>query len=308
MKTHQIKAWLRLVDTGSIRAAARSLNLTQAAVTKTIRELEEDLDAPLITRSTSGIVLTEFGLRLTERLRLAWAQMELARQDIQNLRGGEAARVGVAVTPTAMWLVLPNVIRQFRQQMPLAALSVEEGLMNHALSPLRQGTVDFVLGAAVEDSLPNDMTIQPLGGLSMVVTCRNGHPLENATHWEALLDSDWLIHSSQDRATASHDFLCSQGINIERQLIRSSSFASTWSLLTQTDALMLCPDLMLHVPIYGQQVRRVPVPVTMPKLTLGIIQLKDAPLSHVAQVLAHLFERELQQLARTVPMLLGKPG
>ena len=51
MKDHQLKAWLRLADTGSIRAAARSLHLSQAAVTKAIRELEAEVDAQLVLRS-----------------------------------------------------------------------------------------------------------------------------------------------------------------------------------------------------------------------------------------------------------------
>ena len=70
MKDHQLKAWLRLADTGSIRAAARSLHLSQAAVTKAIRELEAEVDAQLVLRSSRGIEFTESGRQLTVRARL----------------------------------------------------------------------------------------------------------------------------------------------------------------------------------------------------------------------------------------------
>ena len=88
MRDHQLKAWLRLVETGSIRGAARSLHLSQAAITKAIRELEEDLDAPLIVRSSRGITLTECGRQLTVRARQSQNQLTLARQDIRQLMGG----------------------------------------------------------------------------------------------------------------------------------------------------------------------------------------------------------------------------
>ncbi len=88
MKDHHLKAWLSLVETGSIRAAARHLHLSQAAISKAIRELELDLDAPLVVRSSRGVTLTECGHQLTLRARLAQAQLTLARQDIQQLQGG----------------------------------------------------------------------------------------------------------------------------------------------------------------------------------------------------------------------------
>ncbi|MGT2433062.1 LysR family transcriptional regulator [Cupriavidus basilensis] len=87
MKDHHLKAWLRLVETGSIRGAARSLHLSQAAITKAVKELEEDLDAPLIVRSSRGVTLTECGHQLTLRARMAQAQLTLARQDIRQLQG-----------------------------------------------------------------------------------------------------------------------------------------------------------------------------------------------------------------------------
>lgn len=296
MKTHQIKAWLRLVDAGSIRAAARSLNLTQAAVTKAIRELEEDLDASLVVRSSTGITVTEVGHRLTDRLRLAWNQIELARQDIQSMRGGRAARVGVAVTPTMLWTMLPAVVREFRRQMPLASLNIEEGLMNQILVPLRHGTIDFCVGAAAPNSLPNDLNLTPIRQLEMMVACRPGHPHQTTKAWSPLQHCDWLVHPSHEDASATTDFLRTKGIDVERRLIRTNTFAATWTLLTQTDALFLCPAMMLQVPLYGEMIRRVNVKLAIPRLSLGIIRLKDAPLSHAAKVLALMFEREIRNL------------
>ncbi|WP_312543249.1 LysR family transcriptional regulator [Achromobacter mucicolens] len=92
MKDHQLRAWLKVAELRSIRAAARSLHLSQAAVTKAIKELETELDAPLLTRSPKGIAVTECGEHLTVRARLAQAQLALARQDIRQLLSGAQAR------------------------------------------------------------------------------------------------------------------------------------------------------------------------------------------------------------------------
>ena len=58
MKDHQLKALVQVAESGSIRAAARAMNLSQSALTKALRELEEDVGAELLQRSYKGIGFT----------------------------------------------------------------------------------------------------------------------------------------------------------------------------------------------------------------------------------------------------------
>ncbi|MGH8463963.1 MAG: LysR family transcriptional regulator, partial [Pseudomonas sp.] len=147
MKDHHLRAWLKVAELRSIRSAARSLHLSQAAVTKAIKELEAELDAPLLTRSSRGIAITECGERLTVRARLAQAQLTLARQDIRQLLGGAQARVAVGVTPMVMLSVLPAVLSDFRRSMPAARVKVSEGLLAAVQPALRNGMLDFALAS-----------------------------------------------------------------------------------------------------------------------------------------------------------------
>ncbi|WP_423456083.1 LysR substrate-binding domain-containing protein [Ottowia sp. VDI28] len=294
MRDHQIRAWLRVVEVGSIRGAARSLNLTQAAVTKAIRELEEELDAPLLVRSSRGINVTDFGKRLTPRLQLAQAQYELARQDIRQLRGGEHAHVGVALTPVAFLTVLPQVATQFRKELPLANLSVVEGLMNAVVPGLRQGSVDLAVGA-VTDALPPDLTLEPWKSLEMIVACRKGHPKARARSWNDLTSCDWLVHPSIDsRAIQFVEWVKASGLQPPARCIEVNTFGVTWSLLMHSDALLVCPREMLSVPVYGEQIVRVPIREVLPPVTLGLVTLRDVPLSYAAETLAQLFRRAVE--------------
>nr|WP_278185261.1 LysR family transcriptional regulator [Paraburkholderia ginsengiterrae] len=62
-----MNAWLVLVETGSIRGAAGHLHLSQAAVIKAIRELEQDLGASLILPSSRGFILTKSSRKSSSR-------------------------------------------------------------------------------------------------------------------------------------------------------------------------------------------------------------------------------------------------
>ena len=78
MKLHQLQALVAAVEHGSIRAAARELHLTQAALTKSLRQLEEEAGVALLVRKSRGVGLTEAGLRLHARALLVMRQLALA--------------------------------------------------------------------------------------------------------------------------------------------------------------------------------------------------------------------------------------
>ncbi|MFD1559586.1 LysR substrate-binding domain-containing protein [Paraburkholderia silviterrae] len=294
MKDHHLKAWLRLVETGSIRSAARSLHLSQGAITKAVKELEEDLDAPLIVRSSRGITLTECGHQLTMRARLAQNQLTLARQDIRQLQGGHEAHVAVAVTPMVFLSVLPEVIRSFRRSMPLADLTLEEGLMPMVLPALREGAVDFAVATPVTETMGSDFSFEPLKAVEVMVACRRGHPLEHATKWEELLECEWLMHLS---AGSQHSYLMAElhesGLAVPRRIIKTNTFGVSWNLLTRSDVLMICPAGMMKVTPYADEISRIPLDMSLPRLMLGILTLRDNPLSLAASRLAELFRRSI---------------
>src|SRR5690606_39418757 len=78
---------LAVVEACSVRGAARLLNLSQAALTKALRELELAVGAELITRSYRGVRLTEAGSILHDRARAARQQLQLAETEIRALSG-----------------------------------------------------------------------------------------------------------------------------------------------------------------------------------------------------------------------------
>ncbi|MDX1375438.1 MAG: LysR family transcriptional regulator, partial [Burkholderiales bacterium] len=87
MRLTQIQQFLAVVDAGSIRGAARELGLSQPALTKSLRQLEDELGATLVTRSVRGAQATEFGRAFLARARAVSADLRRAREEIAQLRG-----------------------------------------------------------------------------------------------------------------------------------------------------------------------------------------------------------------------------
>ena len=295
MKNSQLKAFLRVAETGSIRAAARALGLSQPAVTKALRELEAELDAPLIARSARGAELTECGRQLAVRARLAEEQLALARQDIRLLQGGKRAQVAVAITPLVFLGELPAVVRDFRRTMPYAQLKLLEGLLPMVLTHLREGAIDFAVATAMVDFLAPDIELDPIGQIEMMVACRPGHPLAVATRWSEVVDAEWLVHL----APGSHhsvlmEHLRRTGQPVPQRTIETNTFGVSWGMVTRSDALLILPARVADIEVYSRQIVRVPIDMALPTLTLGIMKLRAAPLSLAASRLVTLFRRHVQ--------------
>ena len=118
MKLHQLQALIASAETGSIRAAARSLAISQAAVTKALRELETSQQLPLFTRTASGLNFTEYGKVLLTHARLVIKQLEHAQTELDHMRGKAQGRLCVGITPWVALTFLPEVVLVFRERMP----------------------------------------------------------------------------------------------------------------------------------------------------------------------------------------------
>jgi len=295
MKDLHLRAWLKVAELRSIRAAARSLHLSQAAVTKAIKELEIELAAPLLTRSPKGIAVTECGEHLTVRARLAQAQLALARQDIRQLLSGAQARVAVGVTPMVMLSVLPDVLTEFRTRMPAARVKVSEGLLAAVQPALRNGTMDFALASRMKDGGGgHEFDFEELRPLEFMIACRKGHPLARARRWEDLRGCEWLLNVSGGSHTEAFlHGLRAHGLPEPERVIDCDTFGVMWNLMTRSDALIVCPSGMLNVKPYGDEARRIRADVPMPVASIGIMSLPGTPLSLAAATMADIFRRHV---------------
>ena len=87
MKISQLRNLTVVIEAGTVRQAAKHLNLSQSSVTKSIQQLEETLGVELLRRSSHGVMPTEAGRALVARAKVIDAELRHARNDIDAIRG-----------------------------------------------------------------------------------------------------------------------------------------------------------------------------------------------------------------------------
>lgn len=135
--------FLEVIETGRISAAARSLHLSQPAVTAQVRRLEEVLGAALFVRSAHGVTPTTAARRLVPYAQSVRDILDQARADIVSQP--ELGPLAIAATTTIAAHVLPSLLAGFRALHPGVVFAVRVGTTDDVIAHVRKGHVPLGL-------------------------------------------------------------------------------------------------------------------------------------------------------------------
>src|SRR5438270_11380206 len=93
MEIKQLKAFLAIAEAKTFTAGARRVNVTQAAISMQIRQLEEELGLPVFTRTPRRVILTEAGQYLLDRARKILPEHDKAVAEIAEEAGAEPGQL-----------------------------------------------------------------------------------------------------------------------------------------------------------------------------------------------------------------------
>lgn len=182
MELRRLAHFLAVADEGSINAAARRCNMTQAGLTKSIRALEDELGATLFERSPRGVRLTRQGHEFLRHARLLQNQADGAVQSLASIGEGRDVELRVGVSMRwALRQVLPRIFARFARDPARPRINVISGLKSwQMIEQLREGALDLLLATPSErDDLTGFDTrfyrSDPQG-----IVVRRGHPLTGA--------------------------------------------------------------------------------------------------------------------------------
>ncbi|MCB9592194.1 MAG: LysR family transcriptional regulator [Sandaracinaceae bacterium] len=148
----QLQAFLAVAREGSFSAAARELGVSRSAISQAVRQLERQLDAVLLTRTTRSVSLTSAGRRLVENADPALEQLRAALVEVQTDRGDATGSVRLSVPRAAVPLVIDPVVPVFRARHP--RVSVEVVVEDRLVDVVAEG---YDAGVRLSESVDLDM-------------------------------------------------------------------------------------------------------------------------------------------------------
>lgn len=176
MEIRQLKAFLAIAEAKTFTAGARRVNVTQAAISMQIRQLEDEVGLPLFTRTPRRVILTEAGERLIDRARKILREHDTAIAEIAEVAGAEHGRlrVGSASAEFAAQQ-LPHLLQAIRTKFPNAELAVAAGTSQALVDKIMHGEIDIAFVSLPVDS--SSITTDLLFSDEIVAIAHPDHPL-----------------------------------------------------------------------------------------------------------------------------------
>ena len=182
-----LRTFLALAQVGSFSETGRRIGLSQPAVSRHVRAVEDALGLQLVDRRGRRAVLTPAGQILRERLATLMREAESLPRVIGDLADGVQGDVRIGATITAANAILPALLGEYRRTYPNVRLALQPGSSASALESLGRGDIDLALigsatiptQASLVAEIPDQVLLvvapeHPLAGRRVTAAALNG--------------------------------------------------------------------------------------------------------------------------------------
>ncbi|MCX8998196.1 pca operon transcription factor PcaQ [Rhizobiaceae bacterium BDR2-2] len=245
IKFRHLQSFVEVARQRSVNKAARILHVSQPAVTKTIRELEDILGVVLFEREGRGIRTNSQG---DVFLRHAGATLTALRQAVDSVspdmaRSGPPVRVGAL--PTVSVRIMPKAMSRFLGEGTASPVKIVTGENAVLLEQLRVGDLDLVVGRLAAPEKMTGLSFEHLYSERVLFTVRTGHPLlaAGANVFDRLGDYPVLMptRNSVIRPIVEQ-FLITHGVPALPNQIETVSDAFGRAFLSASDAIWIISE------------------------------------------------------------------
>lgn len=177
MEMHQVRYFLALSESMNFTRAAEECNVSQPALTKAIRKLEEELGGQLFRRERQQTHLTDLGLLMKPHLEAVMAASQAARTEARGYQSMEKAPLRIGVMCTIGPRRLIRFFQRLEQDIPSLEVSLREGPGTWVVDLMIRG--DFDLALLALPRYPDRLDARPLFQERYVVAFPPGHRFES---------------------------------------------------------------------------------------------------------------------------------
>lgn len=295
-----LRAFLAVARLGNFSEAARSLAISQPALSRTIRLLEEHLGVRLFDRDTRSVTLTVAGNALLPVVDRLTGDFDHAFAELAQNFAGRRGRVVVGALPSMAAKLLPGLIRTFQHDNPLVEIVVRDTLSGTLERQFQERQIDLALIALSQniDALVfTEIMTEPFG-----LVCAVGSVLDRSepADWNIFNDRPFIAMAPMSSVRTATDTAFAQaGITVPA-LFECAHLATVGGFIEaglgvsalprSTLPLLGCPDIVWR-PLRSPTVNR----------TIGLARLAGRSLAPAAQAFAdHI-------VAHSAHMLGGLP-
>jgi LysR family transcriptional regulator, regulator for genes of the gallate degradation pathway len=251
----QVRCHIAIANAGSASEAAQSLGISQPAVHRAARQIEQNVGMSLYRRRVHSVSATPAGIEFARCLSLALYEIAQASEDLAYARGQLTGKVAIGVLPLLPPRLVARAIQRLRERYPAARVTVDEGSHARLLRELRTGAIDIIIGGLREPRLMGSVQETELFADPYVVAVRKGHRLAGQKSVAAhdLADYDWVVPQRNVPRRAVIDSIFAR-LQVKPPLVvETSSLAMMIAMLVESDCITLLSRALIREASPGSE-------------------------------------------------------
>jgi LysR family transcriptional regulator, regulator for genes of the gallate degradation pathway len=292
-----LDAFIAVVEHQNIQSAAEHLGLTAAAVSASVRKLEDSLHASLLDKTPSSHLPSPFGATVARCIKLARSHLRAACDEIAGLRGMNRGRLVIGTLPFVRTAIAPKAITSLLDKHRFLDVATIEGSYEDLIAGLRCGDIDVVIGALRMEAADSDLSEEVVFHDKLSVVARAGHPLLRQSHcrWENFLDYQWILpRNATPTRKLFERALAARGLALPVHVVETSSLALLRGLLLESDRLTVLSRHQISFEARAGLLAALPFELRGTRRPFGVTCRRNGVLSPAAE----LFVREFRAAAR----------
>lgn len=284
-----LRAFVLIVETGSLNRAAERLRVAQSTLTRQVQALESELGGRLLERTAGGVVPTAAGHALLRGLRPALAELDRVLQTAGRRARGQSdtLRIGYIGSATACLTPALSAVRHAHPEVKVTLADLTPG---EQIRALEKGDIDVALTGQTGALLSRDFHVRRLGALPVWVAMAPGNPLAKKKAVPLAALQHELFVSANDTDVPGYDRwvaqLCRRAGFKPKFLHGADSLAQGMAMIVAESAVALQPEFVKDLPFPGVVFRRLTDPAARWEMVVAWQRgLATAPLRTLVEAL-----------------------
>lgn len=300
MNTRQLHHFLALLNEGSLSAAAAKVHLSQPALSRSVRALEDSLGVPLFDRTDRRLRPTAYAYSFAERARRMVFEEKEGVRALELMQAGGGGTLSFGMGSSLVPPLLKPMLAQLLNTSPLLKLRPVIDSSDRLMQSLLAERLDFFIGdVRVADSHP-DTAIESVCRCSFGWHVRKGHPLAKVPSITIRQVTQFpLIATGYLEESLARRFLEIYGLAApfaDHFAVVANDLPTVRDLISSTDAIVTSTDFAMLSALQSGEVEQLDVTPQMDMaLTLGIVRLKGRTLVPAAERAFDIVRERLAQ-------------
>lgn len=301
IKFRHLQTFIEVARQKSVGKAAEVLSITQPAVTRTIRELEDYLGASLFEREGRGIRISPFGEVFLKHAGESIAAVRRGVDSIAQAKSSIGPPLRIGALPTASASLMPEAVAEFLKAGTGSRATVVTGENRWLLDALRIGELDLVVGRLAAPERMTGLHFEPLYAEDVVFVARTGHPLVQRRNFSLGEIADFTVlmpqHGSVIRPFVDR-LLLTNGIGELTNVVETVSDSFGRAFVERYDAIWIISRGVVETEINAGRFTTLDVDTTETRGAVGLTTRAGEPPNLALSIMMATLRERVGQLRR----------